>query len=519
VGRRGGAPFRDEGSGLSINSADEVRAAAETYALLCRSRREPAGRFYPVLMAAARFHDMLDHPAVLTAARWQEWLHPRGMDGRFIEKFSMVDIFSKDGDQSTLNDPKAQRRRAKIMELTPQGANVQYYDQGKPIAADPKGGYPSLISLADIPKRISSAPNSRARLEGVSSKAEFDEKHRPAMSQDDYDHEIDLFNERIIEELDPGRSAADRGTEPVTDDEYDKHVSYVTDVTDLGLGKQPTEKGMGLASDAAFKDNYGRWSQEQLENMLLLSDELFGAVTAGKPKDRKAILLGGLPGAGKSSLLAQMHQEGSFDENDWVQINPDLVKDEMIKRDWYPKIEGLTPNETAGFIHAQSSEIATMLERMAMKDGYNLIFDTTMGGIDSDGKSWTDYTLQSLAINGYQGKDIDGIFIDSGTDHSLGSIAFRHKDGLNKYRTGVSRNGRGDSEIKNGGRFVPNKVVQAMTSGDNGPSANVQTFDRIKGKFARWAKYNVGNEPGTKPNPELVESTPDMPGQFQGALV
>lgn len=474
--------------------------------------------FYPVMMAAARFHGMLDHNDVLTAARWQEWLHPRGMDGRFIEKFSMVDIFAKPGDRKTLNDPKANRRRAKIMELTPQGANVQYYDGGKPVPSDPKNGYPSYIPLADIPKRISSAPNSQARIPGQSSAQEFAEGHREAMSQADYDHEIDQFNDRISNELDPSRSAVHRGTGEVTDAEYNQHLAYVTDVTNMGLGKQPKEKGLGLASDSAFKDSYGRWSQEQLENMLLLSEELFGTVTAGKPKDHKAILLGGLPGAGKSSLLAAMHKDGSFNENDWVQINPDLVKDEMIKRDWYPRIDGLSANETAGFIHAQSSEIATMLERMAMKDGYNLIFDTTMGGVDSDGKSWTDHTLNALAGYAYPKQNIDGIFIDSGSDHSLASIAYRHREGLNKYRTGVSRRGgKNDPEIKNGGRFVPNKVVAATTGGDQ--SINVQTFDRIKGKFARWAKYEVGNAPGEKPDPKLLESTPDMPGQTQGALV
>jgi hypothetical protein len=465
--------------------------------------------FYPLLMAAARFHDLLDDPAVLVAGRWQEWLHPRGIDGRFIQKGGMVDVFAGKSDETTLRNPQADRRRAKITELFPQGVQVQYFDtNGKPIPADPKNGYPSNIPLDQVVTRISSAPNSRARLSDVSSKAEFDQSYHPAKTQHEYDAAIKSFNDRITAELKPERSAAQRGGGPLTDKQYLAHAAYVADVTDLGLGKQKGDVGIGLASDSAFKDNHGNWSQEQLKNMLTMADELFGTVTAGRPKGHKAIMLGGLPGSGKSSLLEQMQKDGHFDEADWVQINPDLVKDEMIKRGWYPEIEGLTANETAGFIHAQSSEMASMLERMAMKDGFNLIFDTTMGGLDDEGKPWTEHTLNYLSAYGYDKPD--GIFINATTDHSLASIAYRHRTGLEKYRTGEGGDRSSDLEVKNGGRFVPNKVVASTTS-------NVDTFDRLKGKFNRWASYEVGNAPGEKPKPELLDSTgsgDQMPGVF-----
>jgi Zeta toxin len=462
-------------------------------------------------MAAARAYNMLDDPTVLTAARWQDWLHPRGMDGRFIEKFSMVDVFGKPGGERTLADPKANRRRARITDLFPEGATVEYFDtQGNPAPADSGNGYPAYIKLDEISKKISSAPNSKARLQGVSSQEEFEAGHREAMSQADYDAAVDKFNQRVDAEFKPERSAAHKDSPELTDDEFSEHLDYVTEVVDAGLAKQP-DGTSGLASESAFKDTYGRWSQEQLERMLTMADDLYGQVTDGRVKGHKAIVLGGLPGSGKSTLLADLDKAGTIQRDQWVEINPDLVKDEMIARGWYPQIQGLTPNETATFIHAQSSEMASMLERMAMKDGYNLIFDTTMGSGGINGETWTDHTVKQLMFYGYDKPD--GMFIDSDINHSLASVAYRHRDGLNQYRTGApTHDRRPGPEINNGGRFVPAQAVAETVGTDVATSVNVQNFERLKSKFDRWAQYEVGGVPGTKPAPVLTDSTPQMPG-------
>jgi hypothetical protein len=69
---------------------------------------------------------MLQDPAVLTASKWQDWLHPRGKDGQFIVKDTWVNVFG-DG-------PGAAQRPARPApprqdhRLTPQGAYVTYFD-------------------------------------------------------------------------------------------------------------------------------------------------------------------------------------------------------------------------------------------------------------------------------------------------------------------------------------------------------------------------------------------------------
>lgn len=470
-------------------------------------------------------YGLFDDPDVLLAAKWQEWLHPRGLDGRFIEKLSMVDVFAQSGGKRMLSDPKANRRRARIKNLFPEGAEVDYYDpQGKPVPADAKAGYPKIIPLNQISKRVAAAPKAKARLTSVdgkelSSKEEFDAGYRPALGQDGYDKAIEDFNLKIERELNPSRSAAKKGiaNEPISDEEYQQHFDFVTDVTDAALGKQVGDSGIGLASESALKDSYGRWDDASMERMLSFATDMYADLTAGKPQDRKAMVLGGLPGSGKTAKLRALADQGTINMDDWVVIDPDIVKERMIEDGWYPRVSGLTPNETAGFIHAQSSEMASMLERMMIKDGYNLIFDSTLGGsAGPDGRIWMDHTLDMLLVNNYDTPD--GVFIDSTPTHSLASIASRHRSGLDKYRTGIARTS-GDPEIDNGGRFVPTKVVSASMK--EGGTSNLSNFERLRdtNRLGRTAVYEVGGDfvPGQIPQTTLVageDTGPNAPGAF-----
>jgi hypothetical protein len=102
----------------------------------CARRGSPARRDVPALIAAARVSGMLHDPYVLTASKWQDWLHPRGKDGRFIEKGKFVNIFANPN--ALLNDRTADRRRARITELRPEGAFVSYQDiHGNPLPPTP----------------------------------------------------------------------------------------------------------------------------------------------------------------------------------------------------------------------------------------------------------------------------------------------------------------------------------------------------------------------------------------------
>jgi len=158
-------PTADDGVILPFEeatAASAVVAAAKQYVQLCVNGTEPLGFFGSFIMRA-REHRLLDHPAIIAAIDWRDWLHPRGKDGKFIEKFGMVNVFS-DPD-SLPGDRSAARRRAQVVDLTPNGAKLEYVDAlGNPKAADPAAGFPEIIPTQQIVDKLSDAPRAIAIL-------------------------------------------------------------------------------------------------------------------------------------------------------------------------------------------------------------------------------------------------------------------------------------------------------------------------------------------------------------------
>jgi hypothetical protein len=151
-----------------------------------------------------------------------------------------------------------------------------------------------------------------------------------------------------------------------------------------------------------------------------------------------------------------------------------------------------------------------MLERLLIAEGYNVIFDVTMGG--KLGSNTTE-TVTDLKAAGYQ---IDGIFVDVTPDTSRFRVQQRHMDGLNALRTGTSdrQDETSDSAIKFGGRVVPDQVIKdsviAEKTGDVAyNSYNAANFDKIKNSFTRWAQWDNN---GT--SPELVGSSATDPNDL-----
>ena len=96
---------------------------------------------------------------------------------------------------------------------------------------------------------------------------------------------------------------------------------------------------------------------------------------ADVPCEFKAIVAGGLGGAGKTTVLTQ---HANIDLSRFLMINPDNIKVEMARRGMIPKIDGLSPMEASELAHQESSHLAKRLAHRAQADGKNLIWDITM---------------------------------------------------------------------------------------------------------------------------------------------
>jgi predicted kinase len=270
----------------------------------------------------------------------------------------------------------------------------------------------------------------------------------------------------------PAHLQADRSRtrpEPLTDAEHADCLQYARD-------QLVDARKRGLATDEHYFDqSEKRWTTERqiLHNELI--DELY-ALAADVPCERKAIVAGGLPGAGKTTVL---EKHAGIDLSQYLMINPDDVKEALARRGMIPEVDGLSPMEASDLVHAESSHIAKRLARRAMEDGKNIVWDITMSSMKS-----TSERLDNLERARYE---TTGIFVDIGIDEALRRADDRHRRGHEKYRVGVGF----------GGRIVPPEVTKAQADPVWG-SANRRTFELIKPRFAAWAIYDnsvIGRDP------------------------
>ncbi len=275
-----------------------------------------------------------------------------------------------------------------------------------------------------------------------------------------------------LRELDPAPD--DR----LTDVEWSDHVVEVRD----NLEKAHTD---GLATDRryAIDEDGEAWVPSRREIHEMIIADLY-AEASEVPCEHKAILAGGLAGAGKTTVLAE---QAGIDRSQYLTINPDDIKLELAKRDLIPAIDGLSPMEASDLVHEESSHIAKQLAIRARADGKNLIWDITMSS-----RSSTERRIDDLRASGYS--KIDGIFVDIPVDVSIRRADARHRQDHERYRAGDGL----------GGRYVPPEVTVVQADPQWG-SKNRRTFEDLKPCFDKWARFDNSVD---HHNAVLVEASP-----------
>jgi len=249
--------------------------------------------------------------------------------------------------------------------------------------------------------------------------------------------------------------------EPLTDSEHEDRVRHIrSELADA--------RTRGLATDARLVDPAdNRWMTERQLIHRDLVDEIY-ASAADVPCDRKAIMAGGLSGAGKSTVL---DRHADVERSQYLTVNPDDIKEAMAGRGLIPELDGLSPMEASDLVHVESSYLAKRLVRRAMDDGKNIIWDMTMSSTTT-----TEQRLDDLDRAGYS---ISGVFVDIGLAEALRRADARHCQGQEDYQAGIGF----------GGRYVPPEVIEAQADPEWG-SVNRRTFEQVKHRFADWALYD-----------------------------
>jgi predicted ABC-type ATPase len=214
----------------------------------------------------------------------------------------------------------------------------------------------------------------------------------------------------------------------------------------------------------------GVWSPERDRIHREIVNDIY-AKAAHVPNNGHAIMLGGPPGAGKTSTL---HDSVGVNPSDYLVINPDDMKEELARRGLIPEIPGhdLSPMERSSLVHAESMRLARMLADRAYHDHKNIIWDTTM--------SWRSATESHIkALRDAKYHKIDAVVIDV-------SENVRRKRALERYAAGqrAYENGHGY-----GGRYVPEKVMHDQHDAE-GHSYARGVLRGLSHQFDNWFIYD-----------------------------
>jgi chloramphenicol 3-O-phosphotransferase len=250
----------------------------------------------------------------------------------------------------------------------------------------------------------------------------------------------------------------------MTDEEFHSHVQQLESRVEQALRS-------GLATEQQHSlDGEGQvWSPERAALHTAIIKEYL-AKQVDVPSQRQALFLGGLPGAGKSSLLRN-HPE--IDRRNYAPLNPDEFKEMLAQHGAIPEVEGLSPMERAALVHEESAYLTDMAAGELERRGKNVVWDVTMKNhsITADRVNHLKYD------RGYQ---VHAMFVDIPVEKSADRVMRRYRRGLEAYR-------KGSDPL--GGRFVPRHVVLAGEARP-GVSRARETFEKLKPEFASWERYD-----------------------------
>jgi predicted kinase len=252
-------------------------------------------------------------------------------------------------------------------------------------------------------------------------------------------------------------------TRSFTDAEWAEHVTEVRSCLEVAHAE-------GLATNRQYTidPNGQSWTEDRRSAQDLIINSIY-ADADSVPNDHKAIVAGGLAGAGKTTVLGD---HAGIDQSQYLTINPDNIKEELAKRGLVPEVRGLSPMEASDLVHEESSYIARQLALRAQADGKNIIWDITMSSRVS-----TERRIDDLRAAGYD--RIDGIFVDIPVQVSAHRADSRHRKDQDAYEKGLGL----------GGRYVPIDVIMDQADPDWG-SKNHRTFEELKSRFDSWTRYD-----------------------------
>lgn len=216
------------------------------------------------------------------------------------------------------------------------------------------------------------------------------------------------------------------------------------------------------------------------------------------PQERRAIVLAGPPGAGKSYKSRQI-----LGGEKWAVIDPDEFKLALLRQAlndgsfhaWIkpPEIaareeagEWFAPLEHASLVHEESSLLAKDVQRATLASGANVVIDAVLSNEDSARQMG-----QRLSAAGYKVRVVD---VEVPLEVSRDSARTRH---VEAYRSALDERARTSGVEPLGGRWVPSEYIESVFDRSTGRArsqANAEMLAKEFGNVTRCERYFTSAE-------------------------
>ena len=192
------------------------------------------------------------------------------------------------------------------------------------------------------------------------------------------------------------------------------------------------------------------------------------------PKGRQGLILGGLPGSGKTQVRNSAEVPGVGPvASHFLPIDPDYFKGKLIDAGLAPSLPGFAPMETAPLMHKESNDLAKALARKAYGEGTNIAWDYSLRHPHSPDSRMAEFD--------HYGYTPHGIYVHADPAVALARTKKRHRDDLEAYLAG---------QHPHGGRYVPPEIIGDSVHGDR--IANRDNYDRLARHLATGFRHHRG---------------------------
>lgn len=269
-----------------------------------------------------------------------------------------------------------------------------------------------------------------------------------------------------------GRTTKDKDGKERPEYDFSERAKYIDE-------KLTDWRSRGIDTQSLYKLKNGEYRPERRKQQVELMEDIWKRQAEAVPNEGKALMAGGLGGAGKGFTLKNklgIGDKGAEDGANYFTLNPDVIKEEMAKRGMIPKLDKkMTLMELSPLAHEEASEMAGELAKRAYAQKKNVVWDFTMSTTGSTNKR-----LDAMRSAGYD--EINGMFVDVTVDKSIKQANSRWRNGLIRY----ANEGKGD-----GGRFLPSAATdENRPTGGKFRSRNRESFESVKSSFDGYRVYD-----------------------------